>query len=259
MAILINMCVIFAMYFPEHKHNRLLETLDFAFIVFFLAEAIAKMVAFKPRGYFADNWNRFDFAVVLGSLPGLLVPFAKVPDTSLLILLRMARLARMIRLIRFVPQIDKTLSGVGRALRASVVVILSLFFINLFLAIVTCHFFRDSAPEYFGDPLTSCFSMFQLFTVEGWNEIATVVADRMRESDEFVEGPLSSAMIGLTRAYFAVVVLLGGIFGLSLANAVFVDEMTMDNNNELEAKVDAMRMELQEIKDLIRRMGRTGR
>ncbi len=47
------------------------------------------------------------------------------------------------------------------------------------------------------------------------------------------------------------VVLLGGIFGMSLANAVFVDEMTMDNNEVLEDKIDDLTTELKELKDLI--------
>ena len=38
--------------------------------------------------------------------------------------------------------------------------------------------------------------------------------------------------------------LVGGILGLSLANAVFVDEMTADNNDRLEQMVSDLREEL---------------
>ena len=37
---------------------------------------------------------------------------------------------------------------------------------------------------------------------------------------------------------------IGGILGLSLANAVFVDEMMMDNTEYLERKVDALTEEI---------------
>ncbi len=47
------------------------------------------------------------------------------------------------------------------------------------------------------------------------------------------------------------VVLLGGVFGMSLANAVFVDEMTMDNNDALEQKIDRLQMEIQDLKALL--------
>jgi voltage-gated sodium channel len=46
-------------------------------------------------------------------------------------------------------------------------------------------------------------------------------------------------------------VLVGGVFGLSLANAVFVDEMTMDNTDAIEEKIDRLREELSELKQLL--------
>jgi voltage-gated sodium channel len=80
-----------------------------------------------------------------------------------------------------------------------------------------------------------------MFTVEGWNEIpASIIAD----SDD-------SMYAGLTRFYFVLVVLFGGIFGMSLANAVFVDEMTMDNNDELEKKVDELSVQVAELKEML--------
>ena len=38
---------------------------------------------------------------------------------------------------------------------------------------------------------------------------------------------------------------------MSLANAVFVDEMTMDNNDALEAKIDNLHEEIRELKRLL--------
>jgi len=57
----------------------------------------------------------------------------------------------------------------------------------------------------------------------------------------------------LSKFFFTVVVLLGGIFGMSLANAVFVDEMTMDNNKTLEDKIDNLEGEILELKALLER------
>ena len=44
-------------------------------------------------------------------------------------------------------------------------------------------------------------------------------------------------------------VLIGGILGLSLANAVFVDEMMMDNTEVLERKVDTLTDEVRRLRD----------
>lgn len=250
-AILINAVIIFMLYFPGWRHNSWLELVDHLFILFFLAEAAVKLYTFKPGPYFADSWNRFDLIIVLGSLPSLLVQFIPVPDTSLLIVLRLFRLVRLIRFIRFVPHLNQVLSGLGRALQASVFVLLALLFLNLLLAIFTCHFYAGIAPEYFGDPLIASYSIFQMFTVEGWNEIPAHIALRLSESGPGT-GPFTVGfLIGMTRFYFVLVVLLGGIFGMSMANAVFVDEMTMDNNDALEKKIDGLQAEIQELKNLL--------
>jgi voltage-gated sodium channel len=250
-AILINAVIIFVMYFPQYKHSLSLELIDHLFIFFFLIEAAVKINKLKPKGYFGDAWNRFDFFIVLGSLPSVLVHIIPIPDTSLLIILRLFRLIRLIRFIRFVPNLSKIIEGLGRAMKASVFVLLALVFLNFLLAIFTCHFYADVAPEYFENPLLSAYSIFQMFTVEGWNEIPATIAQKLEENGS-TEGILnSSILIGLTRLYFVIVVLSGGIFGMSLANAVFVDEMTMDNNETLEKKMDQLQQEVRDIKELL--------
>jgi len=59
-------------------------------------------------------------------------------------------------------------------------------------------------------------------------------------------------MAVLARVYFVMAVIIGGIIGLSLANAVFVDEMTMDNTVKLETKVDKL---LDEVRALRTQLG----
>lgn len=240
-AIFINAVIIFSLYFPDFRENATLVQIDHFFVVFFLIEAIVKLFVLKPKQYFANNWNRFDFLVVLVSVPSLFIAFLPIPDTSSLLLLRVFRLARLFRLMEFVPNLTMILSGLGRALKASVFVLIVLLFLDLVLAILTCHFYREVAPQYFGDPLISAYTVFQLFTVEGWNEVSDVIANN--STGEF--------QIGLSRFFFVIIVLIGGIFGMSLANAVFVDEMTMDNNKVLEDKIDVLQGEIRAIRELL--------
>ena len=240
-AILINAAVIFMLYFPEIKESNTLIQIDHFFVVFFLIEAIVKLVVYKPKGYFSSNWNWFDFIIVLVSLPSLFMAYLPLPDTSSLLLLRVFRLARLFRLMQFVPHLSMILSGLGRALKASVFVLIVLLFLDLVLAILTCHFYQNIAPEYFGNPLISAYTVFQLFTVEGWNEVAEVIANNTEDE----------LYVGFSRFFFVLIVLIGGIFGMSLANAVFVDEMTMDNNKELEAKIDGLQEEITRIRELL--------
>jgi voltage-gated sodium channel len=197
--------------------------------------------------YFKSGWNRFDFFLITASLPSLLVGLVDLPDTSILLLLRLLRLVRLIRFFKFVPHVDKVLAGLGRALKASFLVLGVLGFFNFLLAIITCHFYAEIAPDDFGDPLTSMFSIFQMFTIEGWNEIPADIAASITENGSPSALLSSGTIITFTRIYFAMVVLLGGIFGLSLANAVFVDEMTIDNNDELEVKIDEIQKNLEQL------------
>jgi voltage-gated sodium channel len=111
-------------------------------------------------------------------------------------------------------------------LRASVFVLIAFFMYNIIIALFTCYLFREVAPEYFGNALISCYSIFKMFTLEGWHEMPEIIAKRGGNQLEF-----------FTKFYFIFIVFTGGIFGLSIVNAIFVDEMVSDNNNELEARI----------------------
>lgn len=243
-AVALNAILIYAMYFPAiHKSEYFiwLEYLDVIFLLIFVVEAIVKIRVLSWKEYFSSDWNRFDLFIVIFSLPTLLVPFIEIPNTGIIIILRLFRLVRIARLLRFIPNMQHVLLGLGRAIKASVFVLFALVFLVVVFAIITCHFYGELLPDRFGDPLISIYSIFQLFTLEGWNEIP----------DEVKASGKSGWMLGATRFYFGIIVLLGGVFGMSLANAVFVDEMTMDNNNQLETKIDRLETKIEELKSLL--------
>ncbi len=253
-AIGLNSLVIFLLYFPQLHQDypelyRVLEIIDCLFIFFFVIEAIVKINAFKFSGYISSGWNKFDFFIVLVSLPSLLhfFPAFAMMNTSFLKILRLGRMVRLVRFMSFIPRMESIMKGLSRALKASVFVMLALLFLNFILALFTCHFYGEIAPEYFKDPAISSYYIFQLFTIEGWNEIPLDVINASAEGEG--HHPLFA---GFTRLYFILVVLAGGIFGMSLANAVFVDEMTSDNNDDLEKKIDNLEIQLMELKEMLR-------
>ncbi len=240
--ILLNTLVLFFDEFPliRERTSGVLIWIDYACILYFVIEAALKIYKYSAGGYFANWWNRFDFAVVMASLPSLLMPF--VDDHSMdaflaISVLRLGRLFRFFRLLRFIPNIQHIMQGVTRALRASVGMFLALIILNLTLAIGATMLFGKLAPGYFGDPLISAYSLFKVFTVEGWYEIP----------DELAKSGQSFLMIALLRGYFIFSVLLGGILGVSLANAIFVDEMTADNTLKVEQMVEQMHQTMDKI------------
>ena len=219
--------------------------IDYLCVIFFLVEAVLKIRRDGWPLYWSSGWNRFDFTVVVLSLPALLGPFFDVRQFAFVLILRLGRLFRLFRVLRFIPNLDHLVAGVRRALRASIGVFLALLLINLILSVMATLMFRDLDPEHFGNPVIAGYSIFQVFTVEGWNEIAENLAERAVESGR---EDAKTLIVG-ARVFFVFAVLIGGILGLSLANAVFVDEMMMDNTEVLERKVDALTEEIRRLRN----------
>jgi voltage-gated sodium channel len=219
-------------------------SIDYACICYFLVEMLLKVNVLGWSTYWRSGWNRFDFVVVMLSIPVLLRPILDLPDTGVILTLRLGRLFRLFRMMRFIPNREHLYKGVKRALRASVGVFLALLLLNIILALGATQFFKELAPEYFGNPLLSSYSLFKVFTIEGWYEIPDAVAAAANAQGMPWAGVLA-------RLYFVGSVTVGGLLGLALANAVFVDEMMVDNNDDLEKKVDVLTEEVRELRKFL--------
>jgi voltage-gated sodium channel len=214
---------------------------DLVCVIYFVVEALLKIRSGGWKEYWSSGWNRFDFIIVLLSLPVLFEGFLEVEGFAAILILRLGRLLRLFRLMRFIPNRDHLAKGIGRALRASIGVFFSIFIVNVIFAVGATILFGSYAPEHFGDPFLAIYSTFKVFTVEGWYEIP----------DQIALSADSLFIASAARLYFVLTVVVGGILGLSLANAVFIDEMTMDNNNELERKIDLLSVEIRELKNIL--------
>lgn len=235
--IAINAVVLFALGFPQLPADavRWLNLVDDAITIVFAIEAAVKLREWGVSRYFASNWNRFDFALIVLSTPTLLDHLVDIGDADVgfLLVLRVCRVFKFFRFLRFVPGIEQMIQGVQRALRASLMMVMA-FFIALFMtALLSAKVFGEISPEHYGDPLRALYSTFKIFTVEGWYEIP-----------DDVVGQLSGVPAFFARLYFAGLLLGAGVLGLSLVNSVFVDAMVSDNNADLEAKVDALRADI---------------
>lgn len=224
-----NMLVLFLRAFPGVRDSALgptLGALDYACLVYFFLEILVKVRLTGWRTFWSRNMNRFDFVIVAVSAPALVTSLTQMDDLSWILALRGIRLLRLLRVLRFIPHAERLWAGILRALQASVGLIIALVLYNLVLGLMASHLFADVSPQHFGDPLLSIYTIFKVFTVEGWYEVPAQVAKTH-----------PTGVVWMVRGFFVVAVLTGGMLGLSLTNAVLVDEMVMDNTNVLEAQV----------------------
>lgn len=237
--IFINSFVLFLYGFPFFKthYGQSLFWLDYACTVYFLIEVLLKIEKKTWAGYWGNLWSRFDFFVFLISSPMLLAPFLDTAEFGVILIFRLGRIFRFFRIAQFIPSYGQLMHGLMRALKASVGVSLALMVYLFVLGILTHFLFGHIDTEHFSNPMASIYTMFKMFTLDDW----AVIPDTIAAS--------STPVMGIVvRLYFAFVILSGGIIGLSLVNAVFVDEMLMDNTNELDHKLDQLMNEITSLK-----------
>lgn len=237
--IFVNAVIIFLQGFDFSKQTiSNLSHADNIITIVFTLELIAKLKALGTRDFFKSNWNIFDAVLIILAIPSLFFWITNINSFQLdyLLVLRITRIFKFFRFLRFFPDIDQLINGVHRALKASIIVILGFFIFIFIISIVSCFFYRNIVPEYFSDPFVSLYSIFKIFTVEGWFEIPEAIAAKT-----------TGTIAALTKIYFVIILLAGGIFGLSIVNSIFVDAMVSDNNDDLEKKVTSLEQKIDKL------------
>ena len=146
--------------------------------------------------------------------------------------------------IHFFPSFSSIMKNFRLAMNRSYAILLCYLVLIVISGMINCSLFKNFAPQYFSTPLDSIYSVFRLFTVEGWYEIPDAIT-----------ATISPVWGKIVRFYFCILLLLGGILGMSFINSIFVDAMVSDNNDdvkaqlaEMEKKIDKL-LEEKELKD----------
>ena len=105
--ILLNAAALFLGDFgPQTAPDSFWFTVDYICVLYFGFETVLKLLLAGRKGYFSVNWNRFDFVIVVVSMPVLVTPWIALHWLSSLTALRLLRLFRLFRLFRFIPGRD---------------------------------------------------------------------------------------------------------------------------------------------------------
>uniref|UniRef100_A0A3B3Z834 Voltage-dependent L-type calcium channel subunit alpha n=1 Tax=Periophthalmus magnuspinnatus TaxID=409849 RepID=A0A3B3Z834_9GOBI len=107
--ILNTLCLAIQHHGQSHLFNYAMDILNMVFTGVFTVEMVLKLVAFKPRNYFADAWNTFDALIVVGSVVDIAITEINVTEhttfkDSARISITFFRLFRVMRLVKLLSR-----------------------------------------------------------------------------------------------------------------------------------------------------------
>ncbi|MBQ9639069.1 MAG: ion transporter [Bacteroidales bacterium] len=231
---LVNVVVIFLQGYG--LDNGMMSAIDIVCTLLFVLEMMSKQRRMGLHNYWHDGWNVLDGVVTIVTLPSLLVYL--LPPTGglkVLVVLRALRVFKAFRAARHFPNIGEIWGGFKLALRQSAGFLVGYLIVIVVVALFNSTLFAKAAPDYFDTPLNAVYAMFQMFTVEGWYEIPNAVV-----------GNMSPVWTHVVRLYFCLLLIGGGIIGMSLINSIFVDALAADNNDDVKAQLATMQQQADE-------------
>jgi len=234
--ILINALVIIYLCFDNIPFANVFVGIDNVITLLFACEIICK-IYFLKKGFWASRWSIFDFTVVSLSFLSLILIHlgAELSVLENITILRVCRLFKFFRVMRAIPNIDKIFSDLKKAIRVTSGIIIGGFIILVIVGVMLCSLYKNTDPVNFGDPLVSMYTVFRLFSVEGWYEIPDAMAENT--------GYASATFI---RVLFSVLVLFG-MFMLGFILSSISDELAADNNDELLEKLNRLEGKVDEL------------
>ncbi|AWP09431.1 putative voltage-dependent L-type calcium channel subunit alpha-1D-like [Scophthalmus maximus] len=102
--ILNTLCLAIQHHGQSHLFNYAMDVLNMVFTGVFTVEMILKLIAFKPRNYFADAWNTFDALIVVGSVVDIAITEINNTEDSARISITFFRLFRVMRLVKLLSR-----------------------------------------------------------------------------------------------------------------------------------------------------------
>lgn len=162
----------------------------------FVVELILRLAA-HGRAFFREPWNLFDLAIVAGAV---------IPPPGPLQVLRALRILRVLRLVANVSSLRRVVDGLLSAIPGLASIVVLLVLLLYISAVMATHFFRDAAPEHFGNLGLSLLTLFQVMTLEGWPDIAAEVRASVPWAWVFFVGYILVATFMVLNLFIGVVV-----------------------------------------------------
>uniref|UniRef100_A0A8I5Y8D5 Voltage-dependent L-type calcium channel subunit alpha n=1 Tax=Rattus norvegicus TaxID=10116 RepID=A0A8I5Y8D5_RAT len=209
-----TICLGMQHYNQSEQMNHISDILNVAFTIIFTLEMILKLIAFKPRGYFGDPWNVFDFLIVIGSIIDVILSEIDDPDESARISSAFFRLFRVMRLIKLLSRAEGvrtllwTFIKSFQALPYVALLIVMLFFIyavigmQMFGKIAMVDGTQINRNNNFQTFPQAVLLLFRCATGEAWQEILLACSYGKRCDPESDYAPGEEYACGTNFAYY---------------------------------------------------------
>jgi hypothetical protein len=190
MAVILLNIFVMALHYEgaSQEYENVLENLNIGLTFVFFAEAMAKITALGCGNYFKNNWNKFDFFVVLASAADFIMQVSLGTQVKylrsfpqLIRVLRVLRIGRVLRIVKSLQSLQNIVMTITYALPA-LLNILSLMVLILFIFSVLGSFLFHSVKsgvaisEYFNFSNFG-FSMIILWRISTGEDYPNIMYD----------------------------------------------------------------------------------
>lgn len=244
MSVIILNCIALFLHSFNKYHNQFLtlEWVDHICTLLFVVELMVNVYE-RGWGYLRNPWHLFDAFIVFVSVITLVVFVLHlndlIPDLEYLLVARILRVFKFYRLFEGSVNMREMFIALGKGMKASLYVVVAFLIYNFVVSLISFYLFHNIAPTYYENGFLSFYSTFKAFT-GGAFEIADSITS---------ESPVNLFLI---KFYFIMVVISGGIIGLSLINTIFINEVTREQSDETHAELHTVHKELAEIKAMLK-------
>ncbi len=228
-----------------------LLSLDHLILGIFVIEILAKLYAYRWR-FFRDAWNVFDFVIV---------GIALVPTSGPLAVLRALRILRVLRLISKVPRLRFVVESLLQAIPGIASIAGLMVLLYYVFAVMATALFGGEHSAWFANIGRSMYTLFQIMTLESWSMgIVRPVMETHPYAWLFFIPFILVATFTVLNLFIAIIVnTMQTMHERTRARAEeAVDDALHTERASLESQLQALRVELIEVKELVRQRGSVG-
>merc|ERR1719204_155261 len=198
---------------------------EFFFNIVFLIELAWNMYGSWFWLFWDSGWNWFDFIIVGISI--ISIAFPTLPGITVL---RLFRAFRVFRLFKRIDSLKKIIEGVLHAIPGVSQAFMIMLILMGIWSVIGVEFYRDLAPQEFGNFLKAMFTMFQVMTMD-----FSTIARRLI----YLHGQWFAAVFFITYIFITGIVMTNVVVAILLDRYLAAMDKNMDNEENKDPEKDA--------------------